>query len=166
MTNYLLQTEQGRVLEALINERGRQVTTPGLPEAVPVPARQDLGAIAEDFARALTESHLSFGRAHERIASSFVASLATKRFVILTGLSGSGKTQIALRFGDWLGEGRSLIVAVGPDWTGSEALFGYCNTCYWWAQMGVEHGMRPKCCGLCCGPLTIPSGRMFLFWMR
>ncbi|MGD0949843.1 MAG: AAA family ATPase [Candidatus Binatia bacterium] len=55
----------------------------------------------------------------------FVASLATKPLVILTGLSGSGKTQIALRFGDWLGRDRSLVVPVRPDWTGSEALFGY-----------------------------------------
>ena len=53
----------------------------------------------------------------------------TKRFVILTGLSGSGKTQLALRFGEWFGRNgdtrRLLTVAVRPDWTGPEALFGY-----------------------------------------
>lgn len=32
----------------------------------------------------------------------FLASLAAKRFLILTGLAGSGKTQIALRFGEWM----------------------------------------------------------------
>ncbi|HLA80899.1 MAG TPA: DUF3578 domain-containing protein, partial [Thermoleophilia bacterium] len=53
------------------------------------------------------------------------ASMATKRFAILTGLSGSGKTQLAVRFGEWLGSDRSLVVPVRPDWTGAEALFGY-----------------------------------------
>ncbi len=38
---------------------------------------------------------------------------------------GSGKTQIALRFGDWLGEERTRLIPVRPDWTGSEALFGF-----------------------------------------
>jgi 5-methylcytosine-specific restriction protein B len=49
--------------------------------------------------------------------------------VILSGLSGSGKTQLALRLGEWFGAGpngrRFLPVAVRPDWTGPEALFGY-----------------------------------------
>ena len=49
----------------------------------------------------------------------------TKPLVILTGLSGSGKTQIAIRFGEWLGADRMLVVPVRPDWTGAEALFGY-----------------------------------------
>jgi 5-methylcytosine-specific restriction protein B len=68
---------------------------------------------------------VSFGPKHDDIVRAFIAALATKRLVILTGLSGSGKTQIALRFGDWLGAGRSLVVPVRPDWTGAEALFGY-----------------------------------------
>jgi hypothetical protein len=52
-----------------------------------------------------------------------------KPFAIFTGLSGSGKTQLALRLGDWFGAAgsmrRHLVVAVRPDWTGPEALFGY-----------------------------------------
>ncbi len=44
-------------------------------------------------------------------------------------MSGSGKTQLALRLGEWFGAGphgrRFLPVAVRPDWTGPEALFGY-----------------------------------------
>ncbi len=85
----------------------------------------DLRAIHADFASALRESHLSFGMDHDDFVRTFLASLATKRFLILTGLSGSGKTQIAMRFGEWLGEGRWRVIAVRPDWTGAEALFGY-----------------------------------------
>ena len=54
-------------------------------------------------------------------------SLATKRLVLLTGLSGSGKTRLALAFGQWLGRDRYKIVAVRPDWTGPDALLGYEN---------------------------------------
>lgn len=85
----------------------------------------DLVAIHSQFAAALHSARVSFGPRHDGIVRAFVASLATKPLVILTGLSGSGKTQIALRFGDWIGRDRSLVVPVRPDWTGSEALFGY-----------------------------------------
>jgi hypothetical protein len=56
-----------------------------------------------------------------------MASILSKPFVLLTGLTGSGKTQIALKFGEWLGEARRLVVPVRPDWTGPESLFGYEN---------------------------------------
>ncbi len=87
--------------------------------------RRDLAAIHSDFSGALRRSHVSFGPKHDDIVQAFIAALATKRLLILTGLSGSGKTQIALRLGDWMGPGRSLVVPVRPDWTGAEALFGY-----------------------------------------
>jgi 5-methylcytosine-specific restriction protein B len=96
----------------------RSATPPRL-----VTPRPDLRAVAEDFGRALTDAGVTFGSRHDDVVRSFVASLATKRFVILTGLSGSGKTQIALRFGEWLG--RKELVAVRPDWTGAESVFGY-----------------------------------------
>lgn len=87
----------------------------------------DLMKVVTQFGAALSAGHLSFGKdhRHEEAVRSFIAALAAKRFAILTGLSGSGKTQIALRFGEWLGAGQSLLVPVRPDWTGSEALFGY-----------------------------------------
>ncbi len=85
----------------------------------------DLQAVVGDFGQALQTSHIFFGDRHFEVVRSFVVSLATKRFVILTGLSGSGKTQIALKFGEWLGRQRFRIVSVRPDWTGPESLFGY-----------------------------------------
>src|SRR5438270_1519756 len=85
----------------------------------------DLKAAVESFADALEKSNVHLGASHLSMVRAFLASLVTKRFVILTGLSGSGKTQIALRFGDWLGNGRLHVAPVRPDWTGAEALFGY-----------------------------------------
>jgi 5-methylcytosine-specific restriction protein B len=102
-----------------------EVETPtgALPDQVtPI---DDLGLIAETFSTALQQSHLTFGEHHERLVRSFIAALAAKRFVILTGLSGSGKTQIAMRFGEWVGENRYHLEPVRPDWTGAEALFGF-----------------------------------------
>ena len=79
------------------------------------------------FSRALRTAGLTFGVDHDGFVRSFLASLVTKPLVILTGLSGSGKTQIALKFGQWLGEGRHKVVPVRPDWTGPESLLGYEN---------------------------------------
>src|SRR5262249_5102403 len=49
------------------------------------------------FAASLRDHGISFGYRHDEVVRSFLSSLATKPFVILTGLSGSGKTQLALR---------------------------------------------------------------------
>lgn len=59
----------------------------------------------------------------------FTASLLTKPFVILTGLSGSGKTKLAQSFVQWICESDSQykIVPVGADWTNREPLLGYPN---------------------------------------
>lgn len=62
----------------------------------------------------------------------FVAALGSKRFLILSGLAGSGKTKLAQAFARWLvpavEEGESdahVVVPVGADWTGSDAVLGY-----------------------------------------
>lgn len=56
-------------------------------------------------------------------------SLMTKRFLILSGLAGSGKTQLAIAFADSLIEDDSQkrVVAVGADWTNREPLLGFPN---------------------------------------
>jgi 5-methylcytosine-specific restriction protein B len=79
------------------------------------------------FSTSLKSAGLDYGTRHDRICATFLASILSKPFVLLTGLTGSGKTQIALKFGEWLGEARRLVVAVRPDWTGPESLFGYEN---------------------------------------
>jgi len=95
-------------------------------------ATPDLAAVHAAFAGATRQAGLTLGATHGETTRSLVASLATKPFVILTGLSGSGKTQVAIKLGQWLGPSRYLVVPVRPDWTGAEALFGY------------EDALRPK----------------------
>ena len=95
------------------------------PLPAKMPMRVELAESARAFAEALRVAGVDFGHRHETLSCNFVASLLTRPLVILTGLSGSGKTQLALRFGEWLGLGRLHVAAVRPDWTGAEALFGY-----------------------------------------
>lgn len=59
----------------------------------------------------------------------FIASLLSKPFVILSGLSGSGKTKLAQTFAMWICESETQykIVPVGADWTNREPLVGYPN---------------------------------------
>jgi 5-methylcytosine-specific restriction protein B len=59
----------------------------------------------------------------------FVFSLLSKRFLILSGLAGSGKTQLALAFAKTMIENddQMCVVSVGADWTNREPLLGYPN---------------------------------------
>lgn len=59
----------------------------------------------------------------------FVSSLLTKPFLILTGLSGSGKTKLAQAFVEWISDNKDQykIIPVGADWTNREPLLGYPN---------------------------------------
>ncbi len=59
----------------------------------------------------------------------FISSLQTKPFLILSGLSGSGKTKLAEAFVLWSCENNNQIcmVAVGADWTNREPLLGFPN---------------------------------------
>ncbi len=91
----------------------------------PQPSSMGLSDAYQSFADAVSASGLSFGASHDIFLRAFVASLITKPLVILTGLSGSGKTQLALKFGEWIGDEYSMVVPVRPDWTGPEVLFGY-----------------------------------------
>ncbi len=63
------------------------------------------------------------------LVTRFISSLQTKPFVLLTGLSGSGKTRLALTFAQWICEQKSqyCLVPVGADWINREPLLGYVN---------------------------------------
>jgi|GEM_PF-667985 len=73
--------------------------------------------------------HSSGLRYHDQLLTRFTASLLTKPFVILTGLSGSGKTKLAQAFVQWIcqDESQYRIIPVGADWTNREPLLGYPN---------------------------------------
>jgi 5-methylcytosine-specific restriction enzyme B len=125
-------------LDAMIAEYREIVgdTVPRTPLTAPVETpldiRPDLSAAVSAFAAALRKADVSFGASHDELVLALLASLTTRPLAILTGLSGSGKTQIAIRLGEWLGQGRLHVAAVRPDWTGSEAVFGY------------EDGLKPS----------------------
>lgn len=59
----------------------------------------------------------------------FIAALIAKPFVILTGLSGAGKTRLVQAFAQWLceTEDQFCLVSVGADWTNREPLLGFPN---------------------------------------
>lgn len=56
----------------------------------------------------------------------FLTLLLTNDLVVLSGLSGSGKTQIVKSFAEALG-GVAKIIPVKPNWTSSDDLLGYFN---------------------------------------
>jgi len=66
---------------------------------------------------------------------SFISSLLTKPFLILTGLSGSGKTKSAQAFAQWITpkpeedepNPHIALIPVGADWMGNENILGYPN---------------------------------------
>jgi 5-methylcytosine-specific restriction enzyme B len=66
---------------------------------------------------------------NEKLALRFIASLLTKPFVILTGLSGSGKSKLAQAFAMWIceSEDQYCLLPVGADWTNREPLLGFPN---------------------------------------
>jgi hypothetical protein len=82
--------------------------------------------IIDDFLLILEFTGLSYSN---HLISRFTSSLLTKPFVILTGLSGSGKTKLAQAFVQWIcqDESQYRIIPVGADWTNREPLLGYPN---------------------------------------
>jgi 5-methylcytosine-specific restriction protein B len=80
----------------------------------------------EEFRNCLNDARLSFS---EHLIERFVSSLCSKPFLILTGLSGSGKTKLAQSFAQWIcsDEKQYSIVPVGADWTNREPLLGFQN---------------------------------------
>ncbi len=80
----------------------------------------------KDFRDNVIKSGLYYS---EQVLLRFVASLITKPFVILTGLSGSGKTKLAVAFAKYICEDEKqiCIIPVGADWTNREPLLGFPN---------------------------------------
>lgn len=80
----------------------------------------------------------------DKLIMRYVCSLMTKPFVILSGLAGSGKTQLALAFARVISEDVGLqlcVVPVGADWTNREPLLGYPNALKLGEYMQPESGV-------------------------
>jgi hypothetical protein len=63
-------------------------------------------------------------RLDEQTLRRYHLSLRTRGFVVLSGLSGSGKTWLAQLYADSV-DARSHLVSVAPNWTTNEDLLGY-----------------------------------------
>ncbi|KPU64078.1 hypothetical protein EP1X_00615 [Thermococcus sp. EP1] len=65
----------------------------------------------------------------EHIIAQFYTALKTKGFVILSGLTGTGKTKIVQELAELLDNSKEnlLFIPVRPDWRDSKALLGYYN---------------------------------------
>jgi hypothetical protein len=94
-------------------------------ELTPTSTAASLTQVIDSFAAATKGAGLDYGEQHRQLVVRLLASLLTRPFVILTGLSGSGKSQLALKLGQWFGKDQYSVVAVRPDWTGPEAMLGY-----------------------------------------
>lgn len=82
------------------------------------------GNLKTSFLENINSSGLIF---NDQIITRFLSSLITKPFVILTGLSGSGKTKLAQAFVQWIcaDKDQYRIIPVGADWTNREPLLGF-----------------------------------------
>lgn len=107
-------------------EPARELGLPVVETELPrmPPAESSVADLVDAFERQLDLAGLRFPA---DLPLRFLCGLMAKPFVIFTGLSGSGKTQLALALGRWLGNDRTFVSSVRPDWTGAEALFGYEN---------------------------------------
>lgn len=87
----------------------------------------DVSILISKFIKDSLNARLKFSKS---LIERFTASLLTKPFVILTGLSGSGKTKLAQAFAMWMSENKEqyALVPVGADWTNREPLLGYRNS--------------------------------------
>lgn len=66
-------------------------------------------------------------QAPDGLAGRVISSLAAKPFLLLAGLSGTGKTLLAVALAQWLASEADQVqtVAVGADWTSTHHLMGY-----------------------------------------
>ena len=111
-----------------------------LPDA-PLISHSSLQGVIDAFISDLPLANLNFSISLiQRLSSACLS----KRFLVLTGLAGSGKTKIAQAFSRWItpdpgwmddadhSQGKNpnpyySLVPVGADWTGNENIIGYPN---------------------------------------
>lgn len=122
-TNYRITIEEWRaVLQRVFSPSEATVTAPSQTVT--------LADAVTDLSQRLVDANLRFGDStrHIEFVRASLVSLATKRFLLLAGLSGSGKTRLGLAIGQWFGVDQHLVIPVRPDWTGPDALLGFENS--------------------------------------
>jgi len=128
-------TSRGQKWAARIPEKPHKVT-PGTDggDRPPPPGEEFVPPDLKEILKAFSERPLVFPEAVVKRLHAALHASEGKHFVLLSGLSGTGKTQIALTYADAyhrIGPGQAnpyaLLVAVQPDWTDPTGLLGYVN---------------------------------------
>lgn len=93
----------------------------------PVEQKEQIPYSMQEVINSIKQTGLLY---EDKLIQRYACSLMTKPFVILSGLAGSGKTQLALAFARVMSENvdqQLCVVPVGADWTNREPLLGYPN---------------------------------------
>lgn len=100
---------------------GAELPTPKMGAVPAQPLSQEL---VDGLAKALSAANY---RTDTGLADRVVTSLAAKPFLILAGLSGSGKTLLGIMVSHWMASTPEQVevVAVGADWSSKHHLLGY-----------------------------------------
>jgi hypothetical protein len=103
-----------------------------LPDLEASTASANNGALGETVGRFVADaSSEAVGLEVEQfLVLRMSSALLAKRFLLLSGLAGSGKTKLAQAFARWLTPSqtpnpRYVLIPVGADWTGNENILGY-----------------------------------------
>jgi len=116
----------GRITNAVTDARAGSKTAQYMfPKDRGIQHMPNLGELASSAQESFKTCGLNVT---ESLIKRIFASLIAKRFLILTGLSGSGKTKVAQALAAWLTPNKIRqweVVAVGSDWTSNEQVIGY-----------------------------------------
>jgi 5-methylcytosine-specific restriction enzyme B len=97
--------------------------------AVDPPSSPPISRTFEDLLSHLSDQDIHFS---PETVSNYLLALQARRFVILSGISGTGKTRLALAVARFFQPTASpaenhVVAAVRPDWTDHRGLLGYFN---------------------------------------
>lgn len=117
----LVEKEMNKDLDSLIEIYNQTLKKQHVPQAT---ASSKTSFDYKAFYKAANDANFVI---NDNLCTRFCCSLLTKPFVILTGLSGSGKTKLAQAFANWMCKtsAQICIVPVGADWTNRDPLLGY-----------------------------------------
>jgi len=123
-------TLAGSLAEMVQSEPADPRTYLPLPSAEHHRSSEDISEMAAAFRADATDESTCLHLPHG-ISARLIAAMLSKKFTILTGLAGSGKTKLAQAFATWLADRAQAaavqvgLVPVGADWTNREPLLGY-----------------------------------------
>jgi MoxR-like ATPase len=92
----------------------------------PIPVLPTTGYLEPEWGEIVANIQESGMKMKERIIQRYHLSLKTRGFVILSGISGTGKTWLTENYAHAVGANH-LLVPVAPNWTTNEDLLGYYN---------------------------------------